>query len=807
MPRKSRNFQGCWTCRSRKVKCDLAKPHCSRCIKANFKCAGYDIKLCWSDPMSIDQDNELTTIQDPNGKVSDESSYQRRNIQAVPFPKNLKFTTFKQVDNALEQVEAWIGTGEYKKGPFTVFRITRKIKAAASIIATVSQIEKPVSLSLGKHSLHEQNIQNLTFQKLKLQKQHLLLVAVLKQNLIEEPTSSSLIHSELLDYAKLTILAIKGINFNFDEQNILHILYPKFYPNMDSDDWEANMKILNRLFKFTSSSNGSSPTTSSTSTPYITVFPLFNHLLHCFKSNGSNFMRMPYPKNYWDKIIIPFIYKIFGEFLYLELNVTTTRRHDDENDDSVRSLEEKISQIKGCIVYSVLCLASFQQRKDDVEFLNLSIELRKLTITILNSHLDEYGEEDDDDDDENEDDKEDELEYEELLLLGILLQLQIDNYFSVFENYDYLYGIGEFLIKEKFSKQLASNTLNLTSYLIGLFGYYHTFYESTQSINVFNYKLNEEELKEIYRDIEDDYNLFDNYDENDSEPMKNKLITKPIISNLITPNNDNISFTINFRGSSADGTPEPPTKKTSTTKLQSYFKYSSASTNSNTPIPSKFPYTPKPSEMGYNQFNSELIYLLFGIPQSLMEMFNKIIQLTNHKNVFLQRKVFPRNFPKICADMEDSLMTWDETNYWTLLNEDQQFILDFHKGLYHNIKSFHHSLIVYFNQLIKKLPTKTFQNHINLTLDHIKELSDLNKKSVHKFKPSFWQVLICATDSLDDKVRERFESIWLTNEFNECSNYWRAKQIIYEVWKRRDDGEEVTWMDMVREWEVVMSLA
>ena len=53
MVRKSRNFDGCWTCRSRKVKCDLRRPKCQRCIKAGIDCAGYNIKLGWSNPLTI----------------------------------------------------------------------------------------------------------------------------------------------------------------------------------------------------------------------------------------------------------------------------------------------------------------------------------------------------------------------------------------------------------------------------------------------------------------------------------------------------------------------------------------------------------------------------------------------------------------------------------------------------------------------------------------------------------------------------------------------------------------------------------
>ena len=49
--RRSKTFTGCFTCRSRKIKCDLTKPQCEKCTRAGLICAGYDIKLRWSDPI------------------------------------------------------------------------------------------------------------------------------------------------------------------------------------------------------------------------------------------------------------------------------------------------------------------------------------------------------------------------------------------------------------------------------------------------------------------------------------------------------------------------------------------------------------------------------------------------------------------------------------------------------------------------------------------------------------------------------------------------------------------------------------
>ncbi|KAB5549604.1 fungal-specific transcription factor domain-containing protein [Coniochaeta sp. 2T2.1] len=51
--RRTRSFTGCWTCRSRHLKCDEAKPECNRCIQLGTKCEGYAVRLSWSESRQL----------------------------------------------------------------------------------------------------------------------------------------------------------------------------------------------------------------------------------------------------------------------------------------------------------------------------------------------------------------------------------------------------------------------------------------------------------------------------------------------------------------------------------------------------------------------------------------------------------------------------------------------------------------------------------------------------------------------------------------------------------------------------------
>lgn len=50
--KKTRTFSGCWTCRSRRIKCDERRPVCDRCSRARIACQGYGVRLNWTNAPS-----------------------------------------------------------------------------------------------------------------------------------------------------------------------------------------------------------------------------------------------------------------------------------------------------------------------------------------------------------------------------------------------------------------------------------------------------------------------------------------------------------------------------------------------------------------------------------------------------------------------------------------------------------------------------------------------------------------------------------------------------------------------------------
>lgn len=101
--RRGKSFNGCWTCRSRKIKCDQQHPACLRCRRAKLICGGYDIKLQWSAPVKFDAFGSLDQDVE-NNSTGDNESVRRRNIAFVHYEKRYEY--YEEMDEELTLLHA-----------------------------------------------------------------------------------------------------------------------------------------------------------------------------------------------------------------------------------------------------------------------------------------------------------------------------------------------------------------------------------------------------------------------------------------------------------------------------------------------------------------------------------------------------------------------------------------------------------------------------------------------------------------------------------------------------------------------------
>lgn len=108
MPVRTKSYTGCWTCRSRKIKCDNQQPVCQQCIKGNRECEGYSIKLRWVGANADANAGETL----------------RRQVDFVKYPASMLYESYDELDELLFKLH----NGDVEpgvtntSGPFAVFQ-------------------------------------------------------------------------------------------------------------------------------------------------------------------------------------------------------------------------------------------------------------------------------------------------------------------------------------------------------------------------------------------------------------------------------------------------------------------------------------------------------------------------------------------------------------------------------------------------------------------------------------------------------------------------------------------------------------
>ncbi|KAH7165207.1 fungal-specific transcription factor domain-containing protein [Dactylonectria macrodidyma] len=102
-------YTGCWTCKSRKVRCDERPLACGNCEKRGIPCGGYDIRLQWmSDPFGQPAPSTASGIQGRRRIMLDRASGRRYRMQEI---NDFLAAIERDAESRLS----------FRKGPFSMF--------------------------------------------------------------------------------------------------------------------------------------------------------------------------------------------------------------------------------------------------------------------------------------------------------------------------------------------------------------------------------------------------------------------------------------------------------------------------------------------------------------------------------------------------------------------------------------------------------------------------------------------------------------------------------------------------------------
>ncbi|KAH8897156.1 hypothetical protein GQ53DRAFT_506543 [Thozetella sp. PMI_491] len=131
---KSVTFTGCWTCRSRKVKCDERQRNgCGVCERLGLACAGYGVSLSWV-----------------TGRTQQLQGQRRRRIKPDPIP--LPILSDQQISTTLSSIDAvFAPSGTITDGPFAVFQAYEPIIEKQSLVEPVPLITVDIETQVCGH--------------------------------------------------------------------------------------------------------------------------------------------------------------------------------------------------------------------------------------------------------------------------------------------------------------------------------------------------------------------------------------------------------------------------------------------------------------------------------------------------------------------------------------------------------------------------------------------------------------------------------------------------------------------------------
>ncbi|TVY44463.1 Arginine metabolism regulation protein II [Lachnellula occidentalis] len=125
--KRSKTYTGCWTCRSRGIKCDERRPSCGQCLKANRCCEGYHVKLVW--------DNEHWNSRKP---------VERRTFIAQDARQPV--LSSREIRLALDRLDASDTANTVLAGPFAVFPAAEHTEISEDLVeSALDQVTEPSS--------------------------------------------------------------------------------------------------------------------------------------------------------------------------------------------------------------------------------------------------------------------------------------------------------------------------------------------------------------------------------------------------------------------------------------------------------------------------------------------------------------------------------------------------------------------------------------------------------------------------------------------------------------------------------------
>lgn len=816
--KRAKTFTGCWTCRSRKVKCDLQRPNCGRCEKSGLECGGYDIKLRWSNPVKFDPyGTQLSTT--PVGSLNDEPQYRRRNIEYVRYKEEYQY--YEDMDEELTALhkppsdkiangETWI----IKK--FGVFKgidsPAEPSKTKWRRLATQSKPPKDEEAS----NLYKSNVEARPFDFLEddaffmnfpstnewiskeLRDDVLVSASALQEFPISGmPLSSGSVTSatpleeepnqkDVEDFeAGNNMTPSHGQNDEQVLQQALQVLLhrhipfdtpvsstderigseedttPTFQeqigikrPILGSAMPRAAMEIVDSPIpdpKIFNSPDNKNPLLNLPTTG-LHVHGLTRFLLDYYIENVAHLMTIvALETNPWKTLYFPRALQAVGDLAGLGY----------------------ASNSRNSILNALLAIACFNvsskfpRRTPEAQFfLNLGIEFRKQASTFLKRCMKTTI--------KNE-------KYKDVLT-AMLSMNSIDVVWGTMSECQYHLTVCEDFIEARMKERPKISEKAKT--LHRLFSFLKLIQDSTALDKV---KEKEITIKDRQKGQSTGKSMTQSDNRNGflSRWQAGDEITKHI--RLFTEVLDESTGKIRMKHLKVP----VDNPSGSVPKFKDYTG-------------GKYIHTNQRSSKS-NALNTDDLY---GLPKSLISLFSDCVCLARHNEYYKRNSISnSQEFDDVCSNFEDELIHWKSE--WQFCEKGSKEFINFTiEGVYHHTMSFYYGLVIYYSTMVRDLPHQHLQPYVAKVLHHLEALDVLVETKDVKIVPLFWQGFIAGCGSVDGKTQAGFRTWAAKLSTNGIGSYWGARQVMLEVWRRRENKmAEDNWYAVYRDWEMNLMLS
>lgn len=818
--KRGKTFAGCWTCRSRKVKCDLRRPKCQRCEKSGLECGGYDIKLRWSKPLQFDEFGVPMSATQGNGQDNannagnDEPQYQRRNIDFVRYDEEYEF--YEDMDDELSMLynpplekiadnKTWIikkfgvfkGTNDallnHGKNKGKRRKLEKTVERKEPVNASSDSQIAPSSISTTTPTIDHPDILSMSY-----------------------PTSSNShewISKELRDDALLSASALQGfpiIDLPFDDNaapldegidgemeetndffstngddaalsRALRLLFHR-HPTLDvekvatpshndhgrepivplGNQIDINCSLLGskmpkaamevtdsqlpdpRIFNVSGSQN----LFLQLPTTGIQVHGLTRFLLNYYYKNVADLMTVvALNQNPWKKIYFPRALKAIGDLA--GIGYTANSRN---------------SLLNALLAVSCFNLQSkFVKNSPEMQFyLNLGIEFRKQASSFLKICLSNTVKQE---------------RYKDVLT-AILSMNSIDVVWGTMADCQQHLKICENFVKTRMKARPKISEKAKTLHRI--FSFLKLIQDSTALDQVTEQEINDDE----------------NRGNNEDEQQNSELDTLRDPSPINSSEKGSFREFVKYDGKIQIGFVKNGNTTCSSSVSTPIFKNIASESYS---------YSDEKEVTVEDIMSTDALY---GLPQSLILLFSDCVRLARHKEYYrLKNMAIPGHFITLCERFERRLFKW--TSEWKCFKEGSgEFINDTIEGLYHHTSSFYYGLFIYYHTMVKNLNDFSLQHYVEKVLGHLKQMSDLILCKKVRMVPLIWQGFIAGCASTKVDTQEEFRKWAATLASSGMGSYWGARQIMFEVWRRKRNGETYdSWYSVYRDWEMNLMLS